>query len=395
MATHIKLPYSETSGHIPSMDRIHAGELWINGADNLIGTKKQDGTIVQFAQFTPSERQTLLSTKYIPKSGFVDQVTFGQLPSVIESPTITINDNSDTLLEYSISTDTETVNINIEKTTGHKATKLVITKPAEMHCTLNWSGVDIWLSSNDQPVFGTSTEPQELCVAIFTSKTNNCVNVIYNTENDKTDEGQAIWGSITGDITDQTDLANQLDSKADKTSLEQYLPKSGGEVSGPLIVQQPTESNHAATKQYVDMHVTNSYFATCATEADTSEKVVDAEGFVRTNGARITILFTNGNTAADATLNVNSTGGAPIWYCNQQLSTSDLLAGVCTDLIFDGTNWVVVGALPTPRSYSTTESDSRYALKSEALAPSVAAETYATRVNPNVIGTLSIHESEG
>ena len=60
MANHIKLPYSETSGHIPSADRIHTGELWINGADNIIGTKNQDGSIIQFAQFTPQQRTKLL-----------------------------------------------------------------------------------------------------------------------------------------------------------------------------------------------------------------------------------------------------------------------------------------------------------------------------------------------
>ena len=224
MANHIKLPYSETSGHIPSVDRIHTGELWINGADNIIGTKNQDGSIIQFAQFTPQQRTKLLSADYIPKAGFVDKLTFSQLPTTLQSPTIAINDTSDTAIEYTVATDNEVVNITINKTTGHKATKLVINKPAGLHCTINWAGVDHWLSTVEDPVFGFDDQAHELCVAVFTSKTLNAVNVIYNTEDNEADELQNYWGNILGDINDQQDLIDLFSSKADKEALNSYVP---------------------------------------------------------------------------------------------------------------------------------------------------------------------------
>ena len=223
MANHIKLPYSETSGHIPSSDRIHSGELWINGADNIIGTKKQDGTIIQFAQFTPAERQKLLTADFIPKNGLVDNITISQLASIVNNSSIVINDSSDTAIEYTAATD-DVINITINKTSGHKATKLVISKPAGVHCTINWNGVDHWLSTIDQPVFGESDDSQELCVAIFTSKTLNAVNVIYNTEDSEADETQNYWGQIYGDLQDQQDLVEVLNAKADKADLNSYVP---------------------------------------------------------------------------------------------------------------------------------------------------------------------------
>ena len=208
---HIKLPYSEQSGHIPSADRIHVGEMWINGADSIIGTKKQDGSIVQFAQFTPAQREKLLTLdgEYIPKSGTVDNVSVAQIGTIAGSNNIVIDDSSSTAIEYTAVADDQIV-INVAKTTGHKATKLVISKPAGITCTITWQGVDQWLSTIDEPVFGESTEPQELCVAIFTSKTNNCVNVIYNTEDTELSEGGSVWGGIQGDITNQQDLVDYV-----------------------------------------------------------------------------------------------------------------------------------------------------------------------------------------
>ena len=208
---HIKLPYSEQSGHIPSADRIHTGEMWINGADSIIGTKKQDGSIVQFAQFTPAQREKLLTLdgEYIPKSGTVDNVSVAQIGTIAGSNNIVIDDSSSTAIEYTAIADDQIV-INVAKTTGHKATKLVISKPAGVTCTITWQGVDQWLSTIDEPVFGESTESQELCVAVFTSKTNNCVNVIYNTEDTELSEGGSVWGSIQGDIANQQDLVDYV-----------------------------------------------------------------------------------------------------------------------------------------------------------------------------------------
>ena len=225
---HIKLPYSEQSGHIPSADRLKVGELWINGADNIIGTKKQNEQVVQFAQLTPEQRERVLND-YIPKHGVVDKVSVGQTATKIEGKndavTIDINDDSDTAIEYTVTNSALT--INIEKTTGHKATKLVISKPANQPVVITWNGVDHWLSTAGVPAFGESVELEELCVAIFTSSTINCVNVIYNTEAVGSTGDAAVWGMIGGTLSDQEDLQAALNSKLSvNVAAETYLKKT-------------------------------------------------------------------------------------------------------------------------------------------------------------------------
>lgn len=225
---HIKLPYSEQSGHIPSADRLKVGELWINGTDNIIGTKKQNEQVVQFAQLTPEQRERVLND-YIPKHGVVDKVSVGQTATKIEGKndavTIDINDDSDTAIEYTVTNSALT--INVEKTTGHKATKLVISKPANQPVVITWNGVDHWLSTAGVPAFGESVELEELCVAIFTSSTINCVNVIYNTEAVGSTDDAAVWGMIGGTLSDQEDLQAALNSKLSvNVAAETYLKKT-------------------------------------------------------------------------------------------------------------------------------------------------------------------------
>lgn len=57
---HIKLPYSQQSGRVPSPDRLKTGELWINGADAIIGTKNNENQVLQYAQLTPEQREHVL-----------------------------------------------------------------------------------------------------------------------------------------------------------------------------------------------------------------------------------------------------------------------------------------------------------------------------------------------
>ena len=261
---HIKLPYSEQSGHIPSADRLKVGELWINGADNIIGTKKQNEQVVQFAQLTPEQRERVLND-YIPKHGVVDKVSVGQTATKIEGKndavTIDINDDSDTAIEYTVTNSALT--INVEKTTGHKATKLVISKPASQPVVITWNGVDHWLSTAGVPAFGESVELEELCVAIFTSSTINCVNVIYNTEEVGSSDDVAVWGTIGGTLSDQEDLQAALNSKLSvNVAAETYLKKTdkaerakvadtvaGANVSG--VVAEATKATQDGTGKVI------------------------------------------------------------------------------------------------------------------------------------------------
>lgn len=291
---HIKLPYSEQSGHIPSADRLKVGELWINGADNIIGTKKQNEQVVQFAQLTPEQRERVLND-YIPKHGVVDKVSVGQTATKIEGKndavTIDINDDSDTAIEYTVTNSALT--INIEKTTGHKATKLVISKPANQPVVITWNGVDHWLSTVGVPAFGESVELEELCVAIFTSSTINCVNVIYNTEEVGSSDDVAVWGMIGGTLSDQEDLQSALNSKLSvNVAAETYLKKTdkaerakvadtvaGANVSG--VVAEATKATQDALGRVINTTYAeaNTTTAALATKVDKTQYNADKQTF--------------------------------------------------------------------------------------------------------------------
>lgn len=322
---HIKLPYSEQSGHIPSADRIHVGEMWINGADSIIGTKKQDGSIVQFAQFTPAQREKLLTLdgEYIPTSGTVDNVSVAQIGTVAGSNNIVIDDSSSTAIEYTAAADDQII-INVAKTTGHKATKLVISKPAGVTCTITWQGVDQWLSTIDEPVFGESTESQELCVAVFTSKTNNCVNVIYNTEDTELSEGGGVWGGIQGDIANQQDLVDYVAEHGftgNYTTVENVNLTSSSDTGTSSVV---VGDNSSGTGKAVTISATNS---AVTRSAGNNTIVVDSE-----NGTSITgDVNVTGTITGTVTKAINDSDGNPINTTYAPLNSAAFTGNVTVD----------------------------------------------------------------
>ena len=94
------------------------------------------------------------------------------------------------------------------------------------------------------------------------------------------------------------------------------------------------------------------HYCTCYTDSGTAEKIVSVTGFVLEEGARVTVNFSESNTAANPTLNVHSgnayTGAKAIMYrgTSSVSDSSDYYrwqSGDIIDFIYDGTNWVMVG----------------------------------------------------
>lgn len=94
------------------------------------------------------------------------------------------------------------------------------------------------------------------------------------------------------------------------------------------------------------------HYCTCYIASDTAEKIVSVPGFVLEEGARVTVNFSESNTAANPTLNVHNgsayTGAKAIMYrgTSSVSGSSDYYrwqAGDIVDFIYDGTNWVMVG----------------------------------------------------
>ena len=291
--------HSETASAKPSADVVEVGQLWVNLADNTIGSKKSDGTIVTYGQLTEEERDTLLSGggAYIPKQGVVEGITVSSLGSQADGD-IVINDDSPVTITKTLTEAGVTITAN--KTTGCKATQVVLTKPSNVTCSITWAGVDSWLSTEAEPVFGESSDAQELCVAIFTTPTHVAVNVIYNTENpSELDLSGISWGDISGTLTDQTDLSNALNAKADATALNAKAPLANPAFTGTATVngntvatvdQIPDTSNLATKTELASYAMSETVEAEFASYDKNIKAHVEAElgAYLPTTGGTIT-----------------------------------------------------------------------------------------------------------
>lgn len=82
----------------------------------------------------------------------------------------------------------------------------------------------------------------------------------------------------------------------------------------------------------------------CSTDSATAEKTVSLSGFSLISGVMVKVTFTNANTAASTTLNVNSTGAKAI-YSEDGVAVSAtnpfyIPAGATVEFTYDGVNWV-------------------------------------------------------
>lgn len=87
-------------------------------------------------------------------------------------------------------------------------------------------------------------------------------------------------------------------------------------------------------------------YAVCSTEASTNAKVVnDVPNFELKTGAIIIVKFTNSNSVASPTLNINGTGAKPIYRygtttANTGTTSTGWIAGAVQLFVYDGTGWV-------------------------------------------------------
>ena len=88
-------------------------------------------------------------------------------------------------------------------------------------------------------------------------------------------------------------------------------------------------------------------YCTCSTGASTADKTASLEGFVLDTGASVKVKFTNTNTAANPTLNINSTGAKSIMQYGTTVAgttaTESWDDGAVVEFVYDGTNWVMQG----------------------------------------------------
>ena len=112
-------------------------------------------------------------------------------------------------------------------------------------------------------------------------------------------------------------------------------------MSFPGIIRRLFANNGAGPLLRGDILPLN--YGTCSTAAGTAAKVVALSGFVLATGAEITVKFSATNTAANPTLNVNSTGAKGIRYKNAAVPSGYIVANKTYRFVYDGTYWQIVG----------------------------------------------------
>ena len=94
--------------------------------------------------------------------------------------------------------------------------------------------------------------------------------------------------------------------------------------------------NQEVASSIQDLRSTVGYY-TCSTAGNTAEKVIDASGYTLLKGGGLRVNFTEKNTAANATLNIEQTGAKPLYYNGARASTNNSwYAGEIMTLFYDG-----------------------------------------------------------
>ena len=108
----------------------------------------------------------------------------------------------------------------------------------------------------------------------------------------------------------------------------------------------------------------NYWYGTCSTASATVAKTVTLSGFELVTNVRVTIKFTNSNTATNATLNINSTGAKAIYYHGTNVPNNIIVANSIINLVYNGTQYEIVGDFSASGSSMVTgvkgEAESTY-----------------------------------
>lgn len=136
----------------------------------------------------------------------------------------------------------------------------------------------------------------------------------------------------------------------------------GIKTDGSVFTYAPTvgtgsNDTNIATTAWVRRHANASNYGSCSTAAATAAKDVSCTNFALLKGAEITVKFTVTNTAANPTLNVNSTGAKAIYYRGSAISAGYLAANRTYTFRYNGTQYELVGDLNTDTNTKATQTN--------------------------------------
>ena len=140
----------------------------------------------------------------------------------------------------------------------------------------------------------------------------------------------------------QVGLGN-VDNTADKDKSVKSAATCSGNAASATKWQNARNINGMSVQGDTD----RVNYAVCSTAAGTQAKACDCAGFALVTGAEITVKFTNTNTQANPTLNVNGTGAKVIYYRGAAIAAGNLAANRTYTFRYNGTQYELVGDINT------------------------------------------------
>ena len=160
------------------------------------------------------------------------------------------------------------------------------------------------------------------------------------------------WGSITGTLSDQTDLQDALDTKVNIADLGDLASKDtvdwDTDIDDIPATFPPSVHNHDDryyTETEVDAKLQPMY-GYCETASNVVAKTVSISNFTLVTGRTVFIKFEYENTADDPTLNISNTGAINIVRYGTDPASEDRITwsdGEVNCFTYDGTSWIESG----------------------------------------------------
>lgn len=406
------IPKNRYSTGLPDPSVLSTGELWINTADKKIGVKDQSDGIVVLSDLTAS----LAQAQWGSISGSIESQSDLQqalnekanLSSANFTGAVTVN--SDPVLTQSVanstyiaqSNDLTFTNVTVTGSLTANASSASKLSTAQ---TISATGDATWSVSFDgsQPSTAVLTlSSTGVSQGAYGQSQSAAVNygesftVPYVTVDEKgrVTEAQNISVTLPAAPTSITGNAGT----ATKLQTAQNITLSGDATgSASFDGSQPTTIsvtvNNAAHSEQTDNLSTSraidgvnfngsasiSHYGVSADAADTVAKTLALDSYVLAVGSMAIVTFTNGNSAANPTLDIASTGAKPIINAGQALS--GVAAGSTMMVVYDGTNYQVVGGvggLDLSQYYTKEEMDAKF----------------LSAVQPVAQGTMNIYTSD-
>ena len=163
-----------------------------------------------------------------------------------------------------------------------------------------------------------------------------------------------------------------------RRGVEANLPTSGMATEGCVYQSTDTGNMYVGSSQGTLIPVNRSpYYGTCPTQASTNAKVVtldvDNDNFTMKAGVMISVLFSNANTAASPTLNVNNKGAVAVKVfgtTNASASPRAWEAGEVVTFVHNGSYWMMVGR-KTQSDWNQTDAAAEDFIKNKPTVPTI------------------------